>query len=126
MGIQELVLDFVNVKGQELSSQVEDNQEIEVELETINNLWNSVKELVLVRTKELKGAASDLSDFEEDLGKLGDVLNYTEVCLEESEHCKEPGLNGLQKQLAKLKVSQSSYLLSEYLHDNMICVLTIQ
>ena len=104
MAIQELVLDFVNVRGQELGSQLEDNGEIEEELETINSLWYSVKELVLDREKGLKEAEADLSDFEEDLKKFSDVLTHTEVCLEESEKSREPGMNGLQKQLAKLKV----------------------
>ena len=104
MSIQELVLDFVNVKGQELSSKVEENQSIEADLQQINDMWNNVQNLVTERTKELKGMVAELSDFEEDLGRLGDVLNYTEVCLHESETSKEPGYNGLQNQLAKLKV----------------------
>ena len=105
MSIQELVLDFVNVKGQELSSKVEENQSIEADLQQINDMWNSVQELVSERTKDLRRMVAELSDFEEDLGRLGDVLNYTEVCLHESENTKVAGYNGLQNQLAKLKVS---------------------
>lgn len=105
MNIQELVLDFVNVKGQELSGKVVENQSIEADLQQINDMWNSVQELVSERTKDLRRIVAELSDFEEDLGRLGDVLNYTEVCLHESETTKVPGYNGLQNQLAKLKVS---------------------
>lgn len=105
MSIQELVLDFVNVKGQELSSKVEENQSIEADLQQINDMWNSVQELVTERTKDLRRMVAELSDFEEDLGRLGDILNYTEVCLHESENTKVPGYNGLQNQLAKLKAS---------------------
>ena len=105
MSIQELVLDFVNVKGQELSSKVEDNQSIEADLQQINDMWNNVQELVTERTKDLKCMVAELSDFEEDLGRLGDILNYTEVCLHDSENTKVPGYNGLQNQLAKLKVN---------------------
>ena len=104
MSIQELVLDFVNVKGQELSSKVEENQSIEADLQQINDMWNNVQELVTERTKELKGIVAELSDFEEDLGRLGDILNYTEVCLDESSATMNPGYNGLQNQLAKMKV----------------------
>ena len=104
MNIQELVLDFVNVKGQELSSKVEENQSIEADLQQINDMWNKVQDLVTERTKELKGMVAELSDFEEGLGRLGDILNYTEVCLHESGTTKDPGYNGLQNQLAKLKV----------------------
>lgn len=105
MNIQELVLDFVNVKGQELSGKVVENQSIEADLQQINDMWNSVQELVSERTKDLRRIIAELSDFKEDLGRLGDVLNYTEVCLHESETTKVPGYNGLQNQLAKLKVS---------------------
>ena len=105
MSIQELVLDFVNVKGQELSSKVEENQSIEADLQQINDMWNSVQEMVSERTKDLRRMVAELSDFEEDLGRLGDILNYTEVCLHESENTKVPGYNGLQNQLAKLKAS---------------------
>ena len=104
MSIQELVLDFVNVKGQELSSKVEENQSIEADLQQINDMWNNVQELVTERTKELKGIVAELSDFEEELGRLGDILNYTEVCLDESSSTTNPGYNGLQNQLAKMKV----------------------
>ena len=104
MSIQELVLDFVNVKGQELSSKVEENQSIEADLQQINDMWNNVQELVTERTKELKGIVAELSDFEEELGRLGDILNYTEVCLDESSATTNPGYNGLQNQLAKMKV----------------------
>ena len=104
MSIQELVLDFVNVKGQELSSKVEENQSIEADLQQINDMWNNVQELVSERTKELKGIVAELSDFEEELGRLGDILNYTEVCLDESSATTNPGYNGLQNQLAKMKV----------------------
>ena len=104
MGIQELVLDFVNVKGQELSSKVEENNSLEADLQQINDMWNNVQELVVERTKELKGMVAELSDFEEELSRLGDVLNYTGVCVQESESSKVPGYNGLQNQLAKLKV----------------------
>ena len=109
MGIQELVLDFLNVKGQELSSKVEENQSIEADLQQINDLWNNVQDLVTQRTKELKGMADELSDFEHDLGRLGDILNYTEVCLHDSETAKDTGYNGLQNQLAKLKVGKVVY-----------------
>ena len=105
MDIQELGLDFVNVKGQELSNKVEENQSIEADLQQINDMWNNVQELVTERTEDLRGMVSELSEFEEDLGRLGDVLNYTEVCLHESESSKFPGYNGLQNQLAKLKVN---------------------
>ena len=104
MSIQELVLDFVNVKGQELTSKVEENQSIEADLQQINDMWNNVQELVSERTKELKGIVAELSDFEEELGRLGDILNYTEVCLDESSATTNPGYNGLQNQLAKMKV----------------------
>ena len=104
MSIQELVLDFVNVKGQELSSKVEENQSIEADLQQINDMWNNVQELVTERTKELKGIVAELSGFEEELGRLGDILNYTEVCLDESSATTNPGYNGLQNQLAKMKV----------------------
>ena len=109
MSIQELVLDFLNVKGQELSSKVEDNQSIEADLQQINDMWNNVQDLVTERTKDLKGMVAELSDFEEDLGRLGDVLNHTEVCLHESESTKVPGYNGLQNQLAKLKVKTNNF-----------------
>lgn len=105
MDIQELGLDFVNVKGQELSNKVEENQSIEADLQQINDMWNNVQELVTERTEDLRGMVAELSEFEEDLGRLGDVLNYTEVCLHESESSKVPGYNGLQNQLAKLKVN---------------------
>lgn len=109
MDIQELVLDFLNVKGQELSSKVEENQSIEADLQQINDMWNNIQDLVTQRTKELKGMADELSDFEQDLGRLGDILNYTEVCLHDSETTKDPGYNGLQNQLAKLKVGKVQY-----------------
>ena len=109
MSIQELVLDFVNVKGQELSSKVEENQSIEADLQQINDMWNNVQELVTERTKELKGIVAELSDFEEELGRLGDILNYTEVCLDESSATTNPGYNGLQNQLAKMKVSDDFF-----------------
>ena len=98
------MLDFVNVKGQELSSKVEENQSIEADLQQINDMWNNVQTLVTERTKELKGMVAELSDFEEDVGRLGDILNYTEVCLHESDTTKDPGYNELENQLAKLKV----------------------
>ena len=117
MSIQELVLDFVNVKGQELSSKVEENQSIEADLQQINDMWNNVQELVTERTKELKGIVAELSDFEEELGRLGDILNYTEVCLDESSATTNPGYNGLQNQLAKMKV--------RYLSNNFFSIPNI-
>lgn len=36
----------------------------------------------------------ELSDFEEDLGWFGDILNYMEVCFYESENIKVFGYNG--------------------------------
>ena len=104
MGIQELILDFINVKGQEISSKIEENESFEPELQEINDQWNSVKEMVTQRSRYLKEVLSDLNDFQDSVGQLGDFLNHTEVCLIDSETNKEPGHNGLQKQLAKLKV----------------------
>ena len=128
MSIQELVLDFVNVKGQELSSKVEENQSIEADLQQINEMWNNVQELVTERTKELKGIVAELSDFEEELGRLGDVLNYTEVCLDESSATTNPGYNGLQNQLAKMKVRYLSnnffFFLSQHCHSDLNCALS--
>ena len=98
------------MKGQELSSKVEENQSIEADLQQINDMWNSVQELVTERTRELRDMVTELSDFEEDLGRLGDILNYTEVCLQESETNKDSGYNELENQLAKLKVSQQNSL----------------
>lgn len=110
ISIQELVLDFVNVKGQELSGKVEENTSIEADLQQINDMWSSVQELVTERTRELRDMVAELSDFEEDLGRLGDILNYTEVCFQESETSKESGYNELENQLAKLKVSLQNSL----------------
>ena len=110
ISIQELVLDFVNVKGQELSGKVEENTSIEADLQQINDMWSSVQELVTERTRELRDMVAELSDFEEDLGRLGDILNYTEVCFQESETSQESGYNELENQLAKLKVSLQNSL----------------
>lgn len=109
MGMQELILDFINIKGQEISSKIEENESFEPELKAINDKWSLVKDLLSQRTRYLKEVLSDLCDFEEDVGELGDVLNHTEVCLDDSENTKEKDFNGLQKQLAKLKVQ---YLVS--------------
>ena len=132
MSIQELVLDFVNVKGQELSSKVEENQSIEADLQQINDMWNNVQELVSERTKELKGIVAELSDFEEELGRLGDILNYTEVCFDEISATTNPGYNGLQNQLAKMKVRYLSNFFSIpniptsliFLHPDLNCTLS--
>ena len=132
MSIQELVLDFVNVKGQELSSKVEENQSIEADLQQINDMWSNVQELVSERTKELKGIVAELSDFEEELGRLGDILNYTEVCFDESSATTNPGYNGLQNQLAKMKVRYLSNFFSIpniptsliFLHPDLNCTLS--
>lgn len=102
--MQELILDFINIKGQEISSKIEENESFEPELQVINDKWILVKDLVSQRSRYLKEVLSDLCDFEEDVGQLGDVLNHTEVCLDDSENTKEKDFNGLQKQLAKLKV----------------------
>ena len=110
ISIQELVLDFVNVKGQELRGKVEENTSIEADLQQINDMWSSVQELVTERTRELRDMVAELSDFEEDLGRLGDILNYTEVCFQESETSQESGYNELENQLAKLKVSLDNSL----------------
>ena len=132
MSIQELVLDFVNVKGQELSSKVEENQSIEADLQQINDMWSNVQELVSERTKELKGIVAELSDFEEELGRLGDILNYTEVCFDESSATTNPGYNGLQNQLAKMKVRYLSNFFSIpniptsliFLHPDLNCTFS--
>lgn len=107
MGIQELILDFINVKGQEISSKIEENESFEPELQEINDQWNIVKEMVSQRSRFLKEVLSDLSEFEDCFSQLGDFINHTEVCLNESEANREPGYNGLKKQLAKLKVLQN-------------------
>lgn len=102
--MQELILDFINIKGQEISSKIEENEGFEPDLQVINDQWNLVKDLVSHRSRYLKEVLADLRDFEEDVGQLGDILNHTEVCFDDSENTKETGFNGLQKQLAKLKV----------------------
>lgn len=104
MGIQELILDFLNVKGQDISSKIEENESFEPELQDINDQWNTVKEMVVQRGRSLKEVLLDLSEFEDCVSQLGEFMNHTEVCLNESEANKQPGFNGLQKQLAKLKV----------------------
>ena len=104
MAIQELVLDFVNIKGQELCCKIPDREGIELEIQTANDSWSKVQRLVREKADHLRVLSNDLTEFEANFNTLGDLLNYTNVCLEEIEETKESGLNGLQKQLAKLKV----------------------
>lgn len=52
--------------------------------------------LVIERMKEFKGMVVELSDFEEDVGCLGDILNYIEVCFYESDIIKDLGYNELE------------------------------
>ena len=104
LAIQELVLDFINMKGQELYAKIPEHGNIESEVQTANDSWSTVQRLVSEKAEILYSMSNELTQFEANVSKLGDLLNYTEVCLDETETSKEAGLNGLHKQLAKLKV----------------------